>query len=195
VLPPANDFYYWDQLTFFTQWRSSTDMVIMCFGLTTELRDEVRKSLKGSPQLLIASSPYDAHAFILPFVVRVFDTSVWMWRDWIRESESRRHDNANSRAAFLAMHELARHAIHSTETLTSALVVVRSIIDEQRERSPLLHTASTLDVNTNRVFQHQKTLLEILLSRSQALERRLQNEINLVGTFDKICRVLSLTCT
>lgn len=167
----------------------------MCFGLTNELRDEVRKSLEESSQPLIASSPYNAHAFILPFVVRIFDTSVWMWRDWIRESESRRHDNANSRAAFLAMHELARHAIHSTETLTSALVVVRSIIEEQRERKPLLHTASPSDVNTSRVFQHQKTLLEILLNRSQALERRLQNEINLVRTSDTICRVLWLICT
>jgi hypothetical protein len=180
ALPAAKDFYRWVELAFFTKWHSSTSTTVLCFGVPDELREEMQLSLQTGKPPAIATTPFDAHAFILPFVVHAYDASVWLWRDWVRESEQERVDNANSRSAFLSMHELARHTIHSTETLTTALAVVKSMIEEQRDRPPLTNPGLTSTSRTSRVLHHQKILLECLLNRSEALGQRLQNEINLV---------------
>jgi hypothetical protein len=188
AFPAAKSIYRWDDLAFFTQWHSSTSTTVLCFGLPDELCEEVRQSLLKSRQLKIASTPYDAHTFILPFIVRAFDISVWLWRDWVRESELERQENANSREAFLYMHELARHIIHSTEVLTSAINVVRSIIEEQHDRPPMNQPSTPVNVHACRMLHHQRSLLECLLQRSKALERRLQNEINLVSISRRLLR-------
>jgi hypothetical protein len=180
ALLAAKDFYHWVEIAFFTEWHANKSATVLCFGVPNELRAEMQLSLQKGEQTAVTQSPFDAHAFILPFVVHAYDTSVWLWRDWVRELELKRQDNANSRSAFLSMHELARHTIHSTETLTTSLAVVRSMIEEQRDRRPLIEPESSSNARTSRALHHQRTLLECLLNRSKALERRLQNEINLV---------------
>jgi hypothetical protein len=188
LLPAARNIYHWVELAFFTQWHSSTSTTVLCFGLPDELCEDMRQSLLRSKQVKIASTPYGAHTFLLPFIVRTFDSSVWLWRDWVRVLELARQENANSRETFLHMHELARHVIHSTEVLTSALNVVRCIIEEQHDRPPLIQPVTLMNVHVSRVLNHQRSLLECLLQRSKALERRLQNEINLVGTSTRLLR-------
>ena len=85
------------------------------------------------------------------------------------------------------MHEIARHVIHSSETLAVAIETMASMIQEHRvffeENPSLLSAAMKLASNeTGRTFRSQSSIFKGLHLRSKALEERLQNEINLVIT-------------
>jgi hypothetical protein len=83
------------------------------------------------------------------------------------------------------MHELARHAIHSSETLAMAIETIGNLVQEHEiffEENPSLSQGSTtLSNQTRRTLRLQITMLKCLHLRSKALEERLRNEINLVG--------------
>ena len=79
------------------------------------------------------------------------------------------------------MHEMARHAIHSSEMLAMAIETLTSIITE---RDVLSADGSTRALNcrqTGKDLRYMSTLLKCLHLRSKALEERLRNEINLVN--------------
>lgn len=82
------------------------------------------------------------------------------------------------------MHEIARHTIHSSETLAMAKETMTSLVQEHEiffEENGLLPARTiTLSKQTRRIFRSQITLLNCLYLRSKALQERLQNEINLV---------------
>ena len=80
------------------------------------------------------------------------------------------------------LHELARHIIHSTETLNVAIETVDGMIGQHEQFSKQRPLDPDLPVS-NQTRQHlnfQSKLFKTLKSRSQALGDRLQNEINLV---------------
>jgi hypothetical protein len=82
------------------------------------------------------------------------------------------------------MHEIARHAIHSSETLAIAIGTVGNMIQEHEiffEENPLVPQGSTmLSKQTRRILRSHIMMLKFLHLRSKALEERLRNEINLV---------------
>ncbi len=81
------------------------------------------------------------------------------------------------------MHEIARHAIHSVETLDVAVHTVTALHD-QYKRILQMETQSDesriKSPSTQKHMEFQVHLLQNLRSRSQANEKRIQNEITLV---------------
>jgi hypothetical protein len=77
------------------------------------------------------------------------------------------------------MHEIARHIIHSSETITVAVEILNSML---KCYSNILHSSSAVEIDTQAELQQQASLLKCLQLRSQAVEARLRNEINLVST-------------
>jgi hypothetical protein len=78
------------------------------------------------------------------------------------------------------MHELARHIIHSSETLSIAQETLKSMshsYDSILSTTALDNSASG---NLKAELEQQISLLKCLQLRSQAVEARLKNEINLV---------------
>jgi hypothetical protein len=82
---------------------------------------------------------------------------------------------------YILMHEIARHILHSSETLAVAVETVSSIA---AYRDSLLNPGnqeiSLASRNIQSELQYQASLLKCLQLRSQAVEARLKNEINLV---------------
>jgi hypothetical protein len=82
------------------------------------------------------------------------------------------------------MHEIARHAIHSSETLGMATETLRSMIEEHElfVRENLSQDAGKIvparEIRSS--LQFQSTILKCLHLRSKAIEERLRNEINMV---------------
>lgn len=77
------------------------------------------------------------------------------------------------------MHETARHVIHSTEVLETAISVIESIVKEARIRP-----SGACDLACSRILNDLEfctSLLTGFCNRSQALEKRLDNEISLVS--------------
>jgi len=82
------------------------------------------------------------------------------------------------------MHEIARHAIHSSETLEMAMETLSRMIQEHQawfNENVAENASKTVSLKpVRKSLQFQSTLLKCLHLRSKAVEERLRNEINLV---------------
>jgi hypothetical protein len=87
-------------------------------------------------------------------------------------------------ANFFALHEISRHAIHSTETLTVASQSMEALGNRQHEVFESLMSSSKLNgAYCSEAEQHTQFHAQLLRNfrlRSQANQERLQNEIVLV---------------
>ena len=169
--------YRWDKLSFYTQWRPSKSSVLLCFDIPGTVRDQIRQELLGTNKKISAEIPFGLHSFLIPFVVRNFDEAVWSCRDLIRGLEYNRPDVLSPKVDYIRMHEIARHSIHSTEMLGTAITVLDSMLLEIHRLGASAPQALTIE----RDFNFHRSTLRCLQLRSQALEERLRNEINLVS--------------
>jgi hypothetical protein len=86
------------------------------------------------------------------------------------------------------MHEAARHAIHSFETLSVTVETVEAIhghvvcLASKMKQEGRSRLEASSQVRTHMAFQ--VSMLRNLLLRSQSNKERLQNEIALVRQFD-----------
>lgn len=81
------------------------------------------------------------------------------------------------------MHEMARHAIHSSEMLAMGIETITSIIQEHDiliTENPSFPFMGAVCKQSGKDLRYLCTLLKSLHLRSKALEERLRNEINLV---------------
>ena len=82
------------------------------------------------------------------------------------------------------MHEIARHAIHSSETLEMAMETLSQMIQEHQtwfKENAAKNASKTVSPSPIRKpLQYQSTILKCLHLRAKAIEERLRNEINLV---------------
>lgn len=130
---------------------------------------------------MTTDSAFDPHIKVLEYVVSRFDQAVWGWRDVVRDREKSRPEPGTMNPDWLeGMHEVARHVIHTSEMLSTALNVTESLLGEvttpHGERS-----ASYKGLSSNESdMKYVTTMLQCILRRSQALEKRIQNELQLV---------------
>ena len=184
--------YKWTHIGLWTQWRPTHSSVLIC-SIQDHGRlgiwDEISRALqdRNNTPLLSTDQPFDWHTFILPHITKAFDTAVWSCRDRIRYLEQNRpaKDANTARPHYESMHEVARHAIHITETLAMSITVVENMMQEiqsfERARQVRKSGTDPIDyVKVARVLRCQRTLLECSHKRAEALTARLQNEINLV---------------
>jgi hypothetical protein len=84
------------------------------------------------------------------------------------------------------MHEIARHTIHSSETLETAMETLLSMIQEHEvffKENPSGDAGKVmLFRQIRKSLRLQSTILKCLHPRSKAIEERLRNEINLVSS-------------
>jgi hypothetical protein len=94
---------------------------------------------------------------------------------------------ASESQGFLMMHEAARHAIHSSETLSVTVETVEAMqshvvyLTSQSKQKSGNESETPSHVRTHMAFQ--ASMLRNLLLRSQSNKKRLQNEIALVRQF------------
>lgn len=91
----------------------------------------------------------------------------------------------NPKPDYARLHEIARHIIHSSETLAMAIETMTSMSNEQKvifeEGSSVSEQSKRQSESTGRILRAQITHFKSLHLRSKALEERLRNEINLVS--------------
>jgi hypothetical protein len=92
--------YVWHRPGFFTSWRPSNTVVVLCFdlpkpdlpkpGLTPpppSLKEMLSNRLLESASSLRLDDPFAFHAVLIENLTTKFDESVWSWRDKIRVIE------------------------------------------------------------------------------------------------------------
>lgn len=172
--------YRWDKLGFCTWWQPDGSSVLFCFDTPHLTREQIQQSLLSGNAKIRTTSPFLMHSFLLPFIVRNFDHAVWSCRDLVRSLEKDRPSIQRPHSDFVQMHEIARHTLHSTEVIATALIVVEGMLEELEEHWANAPTTA-IAVELQRELQFHRATLRCRKLRSQALEDRLKNEINLVS--------------
>jgi hypothetical protein len=153
---------------------------MLCFDVPADLQERIGKELLASDVTQYGQGPFSLHAMLMLRVVENFDRAVWSWRDVVRDLEkTRATDDALERRSFEHMHETARHVIHCSEMLETAISVAESVAKGVRESSSYQGDLACSTIVKD--LELSISLLTSLRNRSQALEKRLENEINLAS--------------
>ena len=172
--------YRWEKLGSVTFHPSAKFFTMLCLDIGDDARAHLHRQIFGSKLDVLEAHPLSIHLLVLRYTLESFDRAVWSWRDVVRELEtSRLHREFATAREFDHMHEVARHLIHSTEMLTTALSVVDCMIEEcHLTGSDSSDQASSTCLRESRFVS---SLMKALLHRSSALEKRMENEIALVS--------------
>jgi hypothetical protein len=172
--------YRWEKLGFASRWRPQGSLVLLCFDLPPYLQQKIGEDLLNDSTAQYGRGPFSLHPMLLMHIVESFDRAVWSWRDVVRGVEKTRPDHkAVAEHSFEHMHETARHVIHSSEMLATAVSVAEAVIKEASVFPSLEHDLAHATILKDLEFH--VSLLTSFRNRSQALERRLDNEINLAS--------------
>ncbi|KAL1794636.1 hypothetical protein ACET3X_006452 [Alternaria dauci] len=178
----ASSSYSWYEMTFFSRWVSG-HCTILCIGVSSLFRGLLQAALSQLGTRPLPSEPHLLHIPLVEAVVSMQDLSVWAVRDIVRNVEKDRSLPARESKGFLMMHEAARHAIHSFETLSVTVETVEAIhghvvcLASKIKQEGRNRLEASSQVRTHMAFQ--VSMLRNLLLRSQSNKERLQNEITL----------------
>ena len=139
--------------------------------LPSPLLDDIRPDQFGDPFWI-----YNAMA---GEVVRLQDETVWAVRNQVRERETARVPAGKPQTDYRRLHDIARHAIHVTETLDLAVETLQSILAQHGDFVATVNEdhKSSEDIHLRLLFF--RSVLGGLRHRSASIKERLQNEIQL----------------
>jgi hypothetical protein len=172
--------YSWERLGFATFHPSAESFTLLCLDIGNDAQTHIRGQILAGKLSVLQAHPLSIHVLVLGYILESFNRAVWSWRDVVRELEtSRLHRKSATARDFDHMHEIARHLIHSTEMLTTALSVVDCMINE----CEIVGSGSDGQALSAclRELHFASSLMKALLHRSGALEKRTENEITLVS--------------
>ena len=192
--------YRWLKLNIFARWNASTkEHIIISFIAKLDTRNLLMDHLNKTANTIHPESPRSVYDSLAQLVVELQEDAVWSIRDAVRDVETSRAilipQNPNPKKNFCSLHDLARHAIHVSETLDLAAQTLQSMIECHGRLAagsaiPLRGNQDDIDRNGNgtvRIADQKYTTynhlrfyqdaIEGLRSRSIANKDRLQNEI------------------
>jgi hypothetical protein len=153
---------------------------MLCFDVPADLEEKIGEILTAGDIAKYRQGPFSLHAALMVRIVESFDRAVWSWRDVVRDLEkTRESEDASEKRSFEYMHETARHVIHCSEMLATAISVTESIVKEVGGHASYQSDPASSTIVKDLEFSI--SLLTGLRNRSQALEKRLENEINLAS--------------
>ncbi|KAF2687093.1 hypothetical protein K458DRAFT_415362 [Lentithecium fluviatile CBS 122367] len=168
--------YAWDQVACFaTCAGDAKNFLVLCLDCPKNVQGRLRDQLR-------ATKPAEMNAWheaLLKSVRDMYDHSVWSLRHCIRDAERGRDAlfaSLDFQPDFVHLHEIARHAIHSNETLDVAIDTVERILKDFKKRS---QTESDGSLDFPNIVSALEKDLRSIKRRSESLQERLQNEINL----------------
>ncbi|KAL9079467.1 MAG: hypothetical protein Q9159_007720, partial [Coniocarpon cinnabarinum] len=174
--------YIWDELTIFTHWRASSHLTILFFDVSPPLQQRFLSALKPHDDISITAlqDPFTVLAKLYVVILDLQDESVWSIRDVVRSIEKERLNAPQDvQCDFPALHEAARHAIHSVETLETSESNIGSMLSLHRRL--FLNRCNQKDKVSivEEELRQQKSIFDALKQRAESNLKRVQNEISL----------------
>ena len=196
--------YEWNNMAFFSTWNLSDGQAMFCFDVPRIFYDNLRAYLLSPSVIIDFQDIYSFHSLIVDEVIKLFDRSVWSIRDSVRKTEKvapfsfllrksnltdhclqNRLNTTRQTIDFQELHESARHAIHSSETLSVAMDTINAILSQYEWFSDAgqmyIDTPLIYSRRTRQHFRFQVQMIKNLRARSEANGLRLHNEIELVS--------------
>ena len=182
--PKGQKNYLWYKFNIFTRWISNTNRsIIVVFDPRPAVKERLPSPLLGSLDLLDVRDPYWIHALFAEEVLRLQDEAVWSVRNLVRKTEIQRTTSTAPNPDYPRLHDIARHAIHVSETLDLSVKTVKCMMTHHDQ---FFADGSTPDDRTKKAQRKiQKrlhlydNLMSSLWSRSASNKERLLNEIQL----------------
>jgi Mg2+ and Co2+ transporter CorA len=172
--------FRWYHMNIFTRWIPSTNQtVVLAFDLDSPVKESFLKALmKRDPNWL--GDPFWIYPCLVEQVARAQEPSVWAIRDHVRGLETEGKPEGRPQPDYRRLHDIARHAIHVSETLDVAVQNLEHILMQHESYM----SGETNDITFGfedihlrlRSFQ---SFIANLRSRSTSNEKRLQNEVQL----------------
>lgn len=172
--------YRWLKIDVLTRWLAFTKQTtILLFDIQEAILEQLLESIDNTDTSYL-DDPFWIYAALLQAVVCLQDAAVWAVRDQVRAVERDRSPTDQPQPAYRRLHDMARHAIHSTETLDVTKETVGHILAHYKDflRTDLGRSAGGA-AGLHACLQYSETVLGSLRHRSIANEKRLQNEIQL----------------
>ncbi|ORY18334.1 hypothetical protein BCR34DRAFT_529167 [Clohesyomyces aquaticus] len=171
--------YVWHDMTFVSRWNPDRCSVL-CIGVPNSFQHLLNSTLLSMWSRIPPSEPYSLHVPLIEAIVSMQDSSVWSVRDIVRSIEKDRSRPGRGLDDFISLHEAARYAIHSFESLGVSVDTVeamqRQILDISRrsgQSTELARASHQIQMH----IESQIRMLRNLERRSQSNKDRLQNEI------------------
>lgn len=176
--------YLWNKLNVFSQWIASTEKTILIvLDPPAPIKEKLPIPLIKVPKNGEFGDPFWIYEGLLEEIVSLQDQSVWMIRDQVRATEKNRALVTRPNPDYGHLHEIARHAIHVSESLEVAVKTLESILQRHTDYMRDLTYADKSPSRASKQLHNRLLFLETMLVslkyRSASNQARLQNEIQL----------------
>lgn len=166
--------------------------IVLVFDPRPAIKERLPSPLLDSLVASDFSYPYWVHTLFVEEVVRLQDEAVWAIRNLVRNIEVHRTKSTAPNPNYPRLHDIARHAIHVSETLDLANKTVKCMITQHDQFIAERWSSDYSWDITKRKFHERMNfyqhMLSSLESRSTSNKERLVNEIqlafNTVGQYD-----------
>ncbi|KAK4245657.1 hypothetical protein C7999DRAFT_42807 [Corynascus novoguineensis] len=177
--------YKWFEMTFFTRWDHPNSSQVLCVHVPSDFQFELKRHLEKRTEPLDFRDPYAMHVNLVDLVIFYTDVAVWRVRDPVRVLEKNRMGTSS---IFGPIHEMSRHAIHTSEVLEATIDTLREMQQCQIAIQGKLaeDLGETYREQAKDHAQFQISMAKNLKLRSDSNHKRLENEINLA--FNNIAR-------
>jgi hypothetical protein len=196
--------YEWYEMDFLALRATSGWTTVLCFDTPDRFRLRLFEALASGPRTLTEPDIFQLYTYLIDQILNLYDESVWSIRDIVRDVEkvSRADSEEVSRVTntpqirsqpypaepdFPTLHDIARHAIHVSETLNTATESMSGMIRQYKsfpeDRSARPTYEKTTFARTLQSFNFQSQILNSLKARSDSNQARIHNEITLVRAF------------
>jgi hypothetical protein len=156
---------------------------VLVFDPRPAIKERLLSPLLDSSIASDFSYPYWIHALFVEEVVRLQDEAVWAIRNLVRNIEVYRTTSTAPNPNYPRLHDIARHAIHVSETLDLAVKTVECMIAQHdqfiADRGPSKNRLEITKRKFHKRMNFYQHMLSSLRSRSTSNKERLLNEIQL----------------
>ncbi|KAJ5885455.1 hypothetical protein N7495_009965 [Penicillium taxi] len=176
----SNSNYEWITLNIFTRWIPSLNQTfLLIFDLAKVHWEPMLQSI-SKPVKSYLGIPFWPYSHVLEILVSIEESAVWAIRDQVRAFE-KNINPGRLQPEYRRMHDIARHAIHVSESLDVSVQNIETIIKQYGlyiESQPR-NSYSGEDEDLKNKIEFFRCYIASLRHRSISNEKRLQNEIQL----------------
>lgn len=175
--------YRWDKINMFIRWVASPRRTIAIFFDThPPIEDSIRQVLLG-PDLPWLNDPFWIYARLAGEIARLQGSAVWAIRDHVRGIETETIPAGRPQPNYRRLHDIARHAIHVSESLDVTSKTMEGIIAQHQDFLSQRFSTEKIDLDSSENIGRQllswRHMISSLRHRSASNKDRLQNEIQL----------------
>ncbi|KAH7075152.1 hypothetical protein FB567DRAFT_184700 [Paraphoma chrysanthemicola] len=183
--PKGQKDYTWYKFNIFVRWIAATKQtVLLIFDPKRAVKERLLRADLYNVDAIARNDPYWIYGILLEELVDLQNTAVWGIRNLVRQTELVRSTSGAPQPEFLHLHDIARHAIHVSETLDVTVTTIETIATchDTYIRSSFVTDDQTRNAHSTlrSRLQFYNHMIRSLRYRAASNKERLNNEIQYV---------------